>query len=105
MAKIDEVSCKRLLYWSGERGIELFNRWDLSAEDQKKLDNYRERFENFVKPHWNELIAAWELHNLRQGTLSLEEFIARLRILLKEANYPVEHNERFLRDFLVLGMN
>ena len=58
-----------------------------------------------MKPHSNELIAAWELHTLSQGTLSLEEFIAKLRILLKEANYPVEHNDRFCRDFLVLGMN
>ena len=71
----------------------------------KKLDSYWERFEHFVKPHSNELIAAWELHNLRQGTLSLEEFISKLRILVKEASYPVEHNDRFLRDFLVLGMN
>ena len=71
MGKIDEeVKCKHLLYWSGERGFELFISWDLSAEQQKKLDNYWERFENFVKPHSNELIAAWELYNLRQGTLS-----------------------------------
>lgn len=106
MVKIDEeIQCKHLLYWSGEHGMELFNSWDLSADDQKKLKNYWERFENYVKPHSNELIAAWELHNLRQGTLSLEEFIAKLRILVKEANYPAEHNERFLRDFLVLGMN
>ena len=105
MVKIDEVQCKHLLYWSGEHGMELFNSWDLSADDQKKLKNYWERFENYVKPHSNELIAAWELHNLRQGTLSLEEFIAKLRILVKEANYPAEHHDRFLRDFLVLGMN
>ena len=58
---------------------------------------------NIVNPR--NFTGSWELHNLRQGTLSLEEFIARLRILLKEANYPVEHNERFLRNFLVLGMN
>ena len=51
------------------------------------------RFENFGKPHSNELIAVWELHNLRQGTLSLKEFIAKLRILVKKANYPVEHNK------------
>ena len=38
-------------------------------------------------------------------SLSLEEFIAKLRILVNEANYPVEHNDRFLRDFLVLGLN
>ncbi|PFX17897.1 Retrovirus-related Pol polyprotein from transposon 17.6 [Stylophora pistillata] len=105
MAKIDEeIKCKHLLYWSGEQGIELFNSWHLSADEQKKLDNYWERFEHFLKPHLNELIAAWELYNLRQGTLSLEEFIAKLRILVKEANYPAEHNDRFLRDVLVLGM-
>ena len=63
------------------------------------------RVKNFVKPRYNELIAVWELQNLRQGSLSLEEFIAKLRILVKKANYPVEHNDRFMRDFLVLEMN
>ena len=38
-------------------------------------------------------------------SLSLEEFDARLRFLVKETNYPVEHNYRFLRYFLVLGMD
>ena len=75
MGKIENanICCtsKHLLYWLGERRIKMFNSWDLPAEQQKKLDNYWERFENFVKPHTNELIAAWELYNLRQGTLSL----------------------------------
>ena len=66
---------------------------------------WAKKLENFVKPHFNELIAMWELHNLRQGTVSLEKFIAKLRILVKEANYLVEHNDRFKRDLLVLGMN
>ena len=57
------------------------------------------RVKNF-KPRSNELIAVWKLQNLRQGSLSLEEFIAKLRILVKEANYPVEHNDRFMRDSL-----
>lgn len=106
MVKIEEeIQCKHLLCWSGEHGRELFNSWDLSADDQKKLKNYWEWFENAVKLHSNELIAAWELHNLLQGTLSPEEFIAKLRILVKEANYQAEHHDRFLRDFLVLGMN
>ena len=51
MAKIDEeIKCKHLLYRSGEQGIELFNSWDPSADDQKKLDNYWERIEHSVKP-------------------------------------------------------
>ena len=93
------------MYWSGEHGIQLFNSWDLTAEQQKNLSSYWERFEHYIKPHSNELIAVRELHNLRQGNMSLEEFIAKLRILVKEANYLVEHNDQILRDFLVLGIN
>ena len=104
LVKLKEpIQCKYLLYWSGERGLELFNSWDLSEDEQKVLRNYFDRFENFVKRHSNELIAAWELYNIKQATLSLEEFIAEL--LIKEENYPTAHHERFLRDFLVFGMN
>lgn len=35
----------------------------------------------------------------------MSTLIAKLRILVKEANYPVKHNDRFLRVFLLLGMN
>lgn len=50
-------------------------------------------------------MAAWELHHIKQDNLSLEEFIARLRTLVKEANYPLAQHDRFLRDFLVIGMS
>ena len=94
------------IYYSGlESRVSNCTTAGICLQTRKKLDSYWERFEHFVKPHSNELIAAWELHNLRQGTLSLEEFISKLRILVKEASCPVEHNDRFLRDFLVLGMN
>lgn len=70
----------------------------LSADDQQKLQKYWDRFDEYLKCHSNELIAAWELHNLLQGTLSHEEFITKLRIIVKAANFPI-------RDFLVLSMN
>ena len=31
--------------------------------------------------------------------------MAKLRIPAKEAYYPIQHNDRFMRDFLVVGMN
>ena len=103
MAKTEEeVKCKYLLFWAGERGLELFNSWGLSDAEQKKLESYWKSFESFAKPQSNELMATWELHNAKQGNLSLEEFITKLRTLVKEANYPAELSERFLRDFLVL---
>ena len=96
------MQCKYLLYWSGERGLQLFNSWDLLEDEQKVLQNYFDGFENFVMPHANELIAAWQLYNIKQATLSLEEFIAQLRLLIKEANYPAAHHEQFLQDFLFI---
>ena len=58
MAKVEEeIKCKHLLYSSGEHGIELLNSWDISEDEQKKLENYWLKFENFVKPHTSELKA------------------------------------------------
>lgn len=71
----------------------------MSAEDQKKLDvNYWEKFENYAKPHSNELLAVWELHNLRQGMLFLEDFFTKLRILIKEANYQACSKRLFYKE-------
>jgi len=39
------------------------------------------------------------------GKHGMELIIAKLRSLVKEANYPAEHHNRFLRAFMVLGMN
>ena len=33
----EEIKCKHLLGWSGEHGIELFNSWDMSAEEQNPV--------------------------------------------------------------------
>ena len=31
----EEIKCKHPLCWSGEHGIELFNSWNMFAEEQK----------------------------------------------------------------------
>ncbi|KAK3746090.1 hypothetical protein QZH41_004627 [Actinostola sp. cb2023] len=90
---------------SGERGIELYNSWDLSNDEGKLLKSYWTGFETTVKPHSNVLMSAWELYNIKQGDLSTEEFISKIRILIKEANYPSDLRERFLRDYFVFGIN
>ena len=97
-----KIQCKYLLYWSGERRLELFNRWGLTTDEGKHLASYWTGFENAVKPQSNELMSAWELHELKQGAMSIEEFITKIRIHLKEANYPAGLHDRFLRDHFVL---
>lgn len=99
----EEIKCKYLLLWAGERGLDIFNSWALDTDQCKELKNYFDKYEEYVRPQSNELIAGWELHCLKQGTLSLEEFITRVRTLVIEAGYPSK--ERFVRDHLVFGMN
>ena len=78
LIKIEEkVLCSYLLFWSGERGLELFNSWNLQQKDTEVLESYWNGFEAAVKPHSNQLMSAWELHNLKQGEKSIEEFISK----------------------------
>ena len=92
MSKVaEDIQCKYLLYWAGERGLDLFNSWSVNDDEQQLLATYWTGFESFVKPQSNELMAAWELHHTKQESLSLEEFT---------------QHDRFLRDFqfLVFGV-
>ena len=50
-------------------------------------------------------MSAWELHELKQGDMSIEEFITKIRIHIREANYPGAQHEQFLRDHFVFGIN
>ena len=106
MIKVEEkIQCKYLLYCSGERGLELFNSWGLPTDEEKHLTSYWTGFENAVNPQSNELMSAWELHELKQRAMSIEEFITKIRIHLKEANYPTGLHDRFLCDHFVFGIN
>ena len=65
----ENIQCKYHLYWSGDRGLELFNSWCLTTDDEKHLASYWTGFENAVKPQSNELMSAWDLHGLKQGAI------------------------------------
>ena len=41
--------CKYVLLWSGDYGLDLFNTWALTDEQQKNLEEYWTRFEYHVK--------------------------------------------------------
>ncbi|KAK6171543.1 hypothetical protein SNE40_019709 [Patella caerulea] len=49
----EEIQCKYLLIWSGDRGFDFFISWNLS----QKLSKYWERFSQFVNPQVNFLVA------------------------------------------------
>ena len=66
--KSEENKCKMLLCYSGDPGLELFNSWTLTTAEQKKLSNYWQNFETYVKPQANQIMAQYKLYCLKQNS-------------------------------------
>ena len=76
----EAVQCKYLLIWFGDHCMDQFNSWGLSEQEKKLLKNYWTKFEEYVNPQANYLIARHKLTNLEQGEWSLEEFLTEIRL-------------------------
>lgn len=63
----EEEQCSYLLLWVGDKGSDIFNSWDISAEDSKKLDSLNEHFKNHVQPKLNPVFARYKFNNEVQG--------------------------------------
>ncbi|CAH3139767.1 unnamed protein product [Pocillopora meandrina] len=59
--------CKYVLLWSGDYGIDLFNTWSLTEDQQKDLKEYWKRFEDHVKPQANHILNRYYLRGLKQN--------------------------------------
>ena len=59
--------------------------------------------EKKTKPKSNEIAAFTKLHSLKQGDMSLSEFIREARRLAELCNYP-NNQDRLIRDTIVLGV-
>ena len=38
------------MIWIGDKGRDIYNMWELTAEEAKKLDNYYTKYETYVNP-------------------------------------------------------
>ena len=88
----DAVKCNYIIYWSGETGMELVDKWEtedkINDGNHNQIARYFELFEEHISPKLNALITIVELKRLFQETLSLEDFHTKVLRLVKEAEYP-----------------
>ena len=86
------VKCNYLIYWSGEIGMELVDKWEIEAKiddtNRDQVNRYFTLFEEHIAPKSNTLIAVVELKRLFQGSMTLEDFHTKALCLVKEAEYP-----------------
>ena len=88
----DAVKCNYIIYWSGETGMELVDKWETEDKindiNRNDIVRYFKLFEEHISPKSNALITIVELKRLFQETLSLENFHTKALRLVKEAEYP-----------------
>ena len=104
--KSEEVKVNYLLLWIGDRGREIRNTWtDLDSEDQEeersKLKTYYDRFQAHVQPKLNPIFARYKFNNETQGAATVEQFVTKLRTLVKDCSYT--NPDEMIRDRNVFG--
>lgn len=103
--RTDEQKCKYLLLWTGDYGLDLFNTWNLSEEQQKYLHEYWTRLEEHVKPQSNYILNRFYLRSLKQNNRPLDEFLTEAKLLIQNSGYPADLHDELLRDALVFGVD
>ena len=100
--KSGEQRCNYLMIWVGEKGRDVYNTWNLSSEESKKLTIYYEKFEVYVKPKSNNIFAWYKFHNIvQQEKEPFEQFLTKLKIEVKDCGY--KDPEEMVRDRVVIS--
>jgi len=107
LAELDEARQVRLLLlWVGDKGLEIYNTSPWASErDKLKLKPVFEKLEAYTKPQSNHILARFQLRGLRQGDMTLEEFVTKARILIDDSGYDATFKDELLRDTLVFGIS
>ena len=95
----DSVKCNYIVYWSGDHGMDLVDKWEAEAKitdgNKNTQQTYWDLFEEYIHPQTNQLIAVVELQRLFQGSISLEDFHTKALCLVKKAGYEGGAKEKF----------
>uniref|UniRef100_A0A0L8FJZ7 Retrotransposon gag domain-containing protein n=1 Tax=Octopus bimaculoides TaxID=37653 RepID=A0A0L8FJZ7_OCTBM len=68
------------LLWTGEKGLDLFNSWDMSESDCNNPDTFLQKFERHLEPRSNHRIHRYEFQGLKQDPQeTIDHFLSRLK--------------------------
>ena len=88
--------------------MDLVDKWTTEGKinDRNKdtVQTYWEKFDEYIHPQTNKLIAVVELKQLFQGTMSLEDFHTKAMRLVTQAGYEGDTKNQVLRDTIISGI-
>ena len=97
----EHQKCKKVIAWCGNFGINQCVSWSLSNEDLN-LDRLWTKYEEFCKPHTNEVHAHFDLlTSFWEGNRSLDEWYNAVQAQVNLANYlPPETAKILIHDII-----
>ncbi|CAI9721422.1 Hypothetical predicted protein [Octopus vulgaris] len=98
----DDEKVSYILLWSGNKGIDLFNSWDMSESDCNNPDTLLEKFERHLEPRSNHRIHRYEFQGLKQDPQeTIDNFQSRLKNVAEKCKFK-DREERIV-DQLIWG--
>ncbi|CAI9720143.1 Hypothetical predicted protein [Octopus vulgaris] len=98
----DEEKVSYILLWTGEKGLDLFNGWDMSEADCNNPDTLLEKFERHLEPRSNHRIHRYEFQGLKQDPQeTIDNFLSRLKNVAEKCKFR-DKEERIV-DQLIWG--
>ena len=84
----EDKKVRMLLLWVGDKGLEIYNAsaWE-DDRDRLKIKPVLAILEAYTKPQSNQILARYQLRCLKQGDMSLEEFVMKARLLIDDGGY------------------
>ena len=85
----DEEKVSYILLWSGEKGLDVYNSWTFTKEDdRKKPAVLLEKFENQLEPKTSHRIHRYTLQGMRQEPDEpVDDFISRIKNLAAKCQF------------------
>ena len=103
-SKSEDVQCAIFLHVIGEEGIELFNTFDIPADDKDKISPLLKLFEDYCNPKKNITFERYKFNarNQKDGE-PCDQYVTELKTLAQSCDFK-DLKEELIRDRIVIGL-
>ena len=102
----EAVKINYLLIWAGSDGQDIADTFTFAAAEQRTLQSYITRFENYVKPRSNFRVARYRLFGCsQQSDEAADAYMKRIKELISQCDYDIQVSTTLLVDVFIFGLH
>jgi hypothetical protein len=101
----EEYRVALFLYCIGQEAVKVYNSFDLTPEDKRKLEKIIDKFDKYAIGQVNETYERYNFNSCaQQDGETIDEYVAKLRTLAQTCGFCVCLHDSLIRDRIVLGV-